>query len=395
MKLLWVKTDFLHPTTRGGQIRTLELLRQLHRRHEIHYMAFHDPQEPEGLARAPEYSTKAYPIDYQIVDKSSPAFLVELLTGLFSRIPVSIRRCQSPEMRSQLEQLIPRERFDSIVCDFLSPAPNIPNLSSCVLFQHNVEAIIWKRRTEHAPDPLRRFYLKLQADRMLRYEGEVCRKVKRVIAVSESDAALMREWYGVKQPEAVPTGVDAEYFKSRAPAPPAADLVFVGSMDWAPNIDGIDWFQSEVLPLILRRKPDCTVAIVGRKPPRAIQELAARYRGLQVTGTVPDVRPWLWGSKVSIVPLRVGGGTRLKIFEAMAAGVPVVSTAIGAEGLGARDGDTIRIADRPEDFAEACLTLLDDAAERERLRERALRMVTEQYSWEAVAGAFERLLLAS
>lgn len=395
MKLLWVKTDFLHPTTRGGQIRTLELLRQLHRRHEIHYVAFHDPAEPEGLNRAPEYSTKAYPIDYQLTDKSSPVFLLELLKGLFSRLPVSIERCRSAAMRVQIEKLIAQEHFDSVVCDFLSPAPNIPDLSSCVLFQHNVEAIIWKRRSEHAGDPLRRFYLKLQADRMLAYEGEVCRHARKVIAVSAGDAELMREWYGVELPEAVPTGVDAEYFKIRAPAPPSADLVFVGSMDWAPNIDGIEWFEREVLPEILARKPDCTVAIVGRKPPPGIQEMARRYPGVEVTGTVPDVRPWLWGAKVSIVPLRVGGGTRLKIFEAMAAGAPVVSTSIGAEGLGARDGDTIRIADRPEDFAAACLALIDDAAERERLRSRALEMVTQKYSWESVAGAFEKLLTAS
>jgi polysaccharide biosynthesis protein PslH len=394
MKLLWVKTDFLHPTTRCGQIRTLELLRCLHRRHEIHYIAFHDPNEPEGLKRASEYSSKAYPIDYQLVDKSSPAFLGELIAGLFSSMPVSIRRCRSKDMRLEIEKLIARERFDCVVCDFLSPAPNIPDLSSCVLFQHNVEAVIWKRRTEHASDPMRRFYLKLQAKRMSQYEGEVCRKVRKVIAVSESDAALMREWYGVKGVEAVATGVDADFFQAQGPVSPATDLVFVGSLDWAPNIDGIDWFQREVLPAILRRKPGCSIAIVGRKPPKAIQELATRYPGVQVTGTVPDVRPWLWGSKVSIVPLRVGGGTRLKIYEAMAAGVPVVSTTIGAEGLGARDGDTIRIADEPEQFAAACVALLDDAAERERLRDRALQMVTGQYSWEAVARAFEKLLVA-
>src|SRR5258708_816648 len=163
-------------------------------------------------------------------------------------------------------------------------------------------------------------------------------------------------------------------------------------MDWAPNIDGIDWFQREILPSILRRKPDCSVTIVGRKPPRAIQKLGAHHPGVQVTGTVPDVRPWLWGSKVSIVPLRVGGGTRLKIFEAMAAGVPVVSTAIGAEGVGARDGDTIRIAVPAEDSAAACIALLDDEAERGRFRSRALQMVTDLSWGEAVPRAFETLL---
>src|SRR6185295_8521447 len=235
MKFLWVKTDFLHPTTRGGQIRTLELLRCLHRRHEIHYVAFNDPNEPEGLARASEYSSKAYPIDFQTVDKESPAFLVELLTGLFSRIPVAVRRYRSAKMRLQIEQLIQQEHFDCVICDFLFPAPNIPQRNPCILFQHNVEAVIWKRRTEHAPDPVRRLYLKLQAERMFRYEAEVCRNAQKVIAVSETDAALMQEWYGVKGVEAVPTGVDADYFKFRDAVPPAADLVFVGSLDWAPN----------------------------------------------------------------------------------------------------------------------------------------------------------------
>jgi len=394
MKILWVKTDFLHPTTRGGQIRTLELLRCLHRRHEIHYVAFHDPKEPEGLQRASEYCSKAYPIDFQLTDKSSPAFLVELMAGLFSSTPVTIQRCVSPAMRSQVEQLTREEHFDHVVCDFLSPAPNIPDLSSCVLFQHNVEAVIWKRRTEHASDAVRRFYLKQQADRMFRYEGDVSRTVRKVIAVSDSDATLIQNWYRIRRVEAVPTGVDAEYFKPGPPVPSAADLVFVGSMDWAPNIDGIDWFQREVLPLLLRRKPDCSIAIVGRKPPRTVQQLAEQYPGVQVTGTVPDVRPWLWGSKVSIVPLRIGGGTRLKIFEAMAAGIPVVSTAVGAEGLGARDGETIRIADSPEAFAESCVELLDDATERKRLSGQALQMITSLYSWDAVATAFENALNA-
>jgi glycosyltransferase involved in cell wall biosynthesis len=190
--------------------------------------------------------------------------------------------------------------------------------------------------------------------------------------------------------------VDAEYFKftNATGTASTSDLVFVGSMDWAPNIDGIDWFGREVLPLLLKRKPDCTIAIVGRTPPRSIQQLAELHPGIRVTGTVPDVRPWFWGSKVSIVPLRVGGGTRLKIFEAMAAGIPVVSTAVGAEGLGARDGDTIRIADTPEAFAECCVALLDDAAERKRLSDRALHMITSLYSWEAVATAFENALKA-
>src|SRR5260370_10825037 len=213
-------------------------------------------------------------------------------------MPVAIRRCRSDDMRLQIERLIERERFDSVMCDFLSPAPNIPELSECVLFQHNVEAVIWKRRTEYASGPVRRRYLKVQAERMLRYEGEVCRKVRKVIAVSETDAALMREWYGVKRPEAVPTGVDADYFKVRCAKQSVADFVFVGALDWAPNIDGIDWFAREVLPLILRRRADCSLTIVGRAPTRAIQELIDRNPGIPRTATLPLLLPLPSGSKL-------------------------------------------------------------------------------------------------
>ncbi len=164
-------------------------------------------------------------------------------------------------------------------------------------------------------------------------------------------------------------------------------------MDWAPNVDGIQWFAQEVLPRIRLRRPDCTLTIAGRRPDAAIRKLAAKYAGIRVTGTVADVRPFLWEAAVSIVPLRIGGGTRLKIFEAMAAQVPVVSTTIGAEGLELRHGETIRIADSPEDFADHCLELLGDSGAGHSMTAAAWEMVSSCYSWEAASLAFERVLM--
>ncbi len=160
---------------------------------------------------------------------------------------------------------------------------------------------------------------------------------------------------------------------------PKADLVFLGSMDWLPNIDGIEYFVREILPLIRKRMPACTLAVVGRTPSAAIRALAERDSGIQVTGTVADVRPWLWGAKVSIVPLRIGGGTRLKIYESMAAGTPTVSTSIGAEGLDVSHPANIRLADTPSAFAEQCVELLENAQERERLAAEALGLVTHTF----------------
>lgn len=393
MKILWIKSDFLHPTNRGGQIRTLEMLRRLHRSHEVHFVGTADPREPEGPARSSEYCTRAYPIDHAAAPKGSPAFYLGLGATLFSSVPAVISRQQSKAMYRLVGELMARERFDSVVCDFLSPAINIPDLSRCVLFQHNVETMIWARRAQHASGLLAKSYLRLQAHRMFEYERRVCRAVRRVIAVSPADAEAMEKMFGLENVPYVPTGVDVESLVPPAtPPPPAYDLVFVGSMDWMPNIDSMERFVREILPLIRREKPDCSLAIVGRTPPRSIQQLAQEDPLITVTGTVDDVRPYLWSSRVSIVPLRIGGGTRLKIYEAMAARVPIVSTAIGAEGLDIHPPHDIRIADSPEDFAAECLALLNDSAARAKMASTAFDLVSGNFGWDRVIRHFESLL---
>lgn len=389
MKLLWVNSSFLHPTNRGGQIRTLEMLRELHRNHEVHYAALSDPREPEGPARAGEYSTRSFPVPFQPVSKRSPAFALELAGGLFSPLPLAIGRWRSAELRSTVERLLREERYDAVVCDFLVTAVNCPQLEKAVLFQHNVETMIWKRHAETATGAKQRFF-RMQERRMRDFEEMAVRKAAHVIAVSEKDAATMRELFGVEA-SAVPTGVNVDYFRPPE-GKPGEGLVFVGSMDWMPNIDGILWFAKDVLPLIRARRKDLPVIIVGRMPPPEIERLAEADPFLKVTGTVPDVRPYLWGAAASIVPLRIGGGTRLKIYEAMAAGTPVISTAIGAEGLDVMDGQTIALADSAGDFAKRCLDLVDDASARERMGTQAMTMVAERYSWKQVTRQFEKLL---
>jgi glycosyltransferase involved in cell wall biosynthesis len=390
MKMLWVKADFLHPTDRGGQIRTLEMLKRLHTRHEIHYVAL-DRGDP---SRAAEYCSRAYPIEHRVPAKNTPAFGGQLLKGMVSSLPVAVSRYRSEAMKRKIEKLSELENFDHVVCDFLFPAPNMPDLTSCVLFQHNVEAVIWKRHAENAPSAAHRWYFEMQARRMKAFEGEVCATVKSVAAVSDLDADRMRKDYRPRRVDAIPTGVDLDYFTSTRATPRSSDLVFLGSMDWMPNIDGAEWFVRQVLPLIRKRKPDCSVVFAGRNPTRAVLDLASGNAGIRVTGTVPDVRPYLWGATLSIVPLRIGGGTRLKIFESMAAGVPVVSTTIGAEGLPVEPGTEILIADDPACFAEGCLKLMDDPAGRARMAEAARELVSSRFSWEAVSIEFERLFLS-
>jgi glycosyltransferase involved in cell wall biosynthesis len=395
MKLLWVKSDFLHPTTRGGQIRSLEMLRRLHQRHEVHYVAFEDPGQPEGLARSGEYAAHAYPVRHSVPPKRSLAFAGQLVKGLFWPLPVAASRYVSREMLRQVSGLARKIHFDSIVSDFMFPALNMGEvLERAVLFQHNVETMIWRRHQEQARDPLRRFYFRLQAERMFDCEGALCRRARHVVAVSEIDAQRMREMFRLKRVSAVATGVDSGYFRAPKSRPETRfDMVFVGSMDWMPNQDGALYFLKEILPRLRQAAPECTIGIVGRLPPAELTRWGEHAGGVTVTGTVPDVRPYLWGAKISVVPLRIGGGTRLKIYESMAAGTPVVATTIGAEGLDVMDGENIRLADTPEDFASACARLLKDPEQRARLAEAALERVTTRFSWEAVTDRFEQILL--
>ncbi len=395
MKLLWVKSDFLHPTTKGGHIRTLEMLKRLHARHEIHYVALENPATREGVERSREYSTRAYPVRRRVPSKRSLAFAGQLAAGLFDPLPVAISRYRSRAMRAEIARLLAGGAFDRAVCDFLMAAPNFPDLGRAVLFEHNVEYMIWQRRAERASNPLARAYLASQARRMFAFERGACRAAGFVATVSPLDAALVERDFGVPAAD-VPTGVDTAYFAppgapSKDPAF-AADLVFVGSMDWMPNHEGMTWFLRDVLPRIRAQRPAVTLTIVGRDPLPSLSALVRGLPGVRLTGTVPDIRPYLWNSAVSIVPLRIGSGTRLKIYEAMAAGTCTVSTRVGAEGLPVHDGEHLLLADTPDAFASACLALLAGEPLRTDLAFRARTLVSENFSWDSVARRFEQIL---
>jgi polysaccharide biosynthesis protein PslH len=228
---------------------------------------------------------------------------------------------------------------------------------------------------------------------MFNTEREACRKAAHVIAVSANDSTQMKELFGVERISAVATGVDVEYFRRSLDVRAAKfDLVFTGAMDWLPNIDGARFFVREVLPLIRAKRPGCTLVLAGRSPVAELLGFAAEDPLITVTGTVPDIRPYLWDASVSIVPLRIGGGTRLKIYEAMAAGLPVVSTPVGAEGLDVEHGVHIRLNADAVSFAESCLDLLEDRELARKQAAAALELVSTRFSWSKIAEDFENIL---
>jgi len=389
MRILWIKTELLHPLDKGGRIRSYQMLRSLSRQHHVTFLCLDDGlAASDALERAREYAQEVVVVPFRPPAKGSVGFFLALLRNLFSPLPYAVARYESSPLRQEILRLA--EASDLIVCDFLAPSINVPAglPAPVVLFQHNVEAVIWQRHVSVPQPALRRAYFHAQWQRMRRYEAEQCRRFTQVIAVSTIDAERMQREYQVASVGSVPTGVDLEYFSPSLRPTQSRELVFIGSMDWMPNEDGIRWFATEVFGRLQALVDGVRLTVVGRSPSRTLRELASRNPAIEVTGTVGDVRPYLERAGVSVVPLRIGGGTRLKIYEAMAAGVPVVTTAIGAEGLPMRHGEHLLIADTVDEQVSAICALLRDRASANLLAANALRHVQKHCSWDAVAEYF-------
>jgi glycosyltransferase involved in cell wall biosynthesis len=248
--------------------------------------------------------------------------------------------------------------------------------------------MIWRRLAAGKQHPLGRWYFQSQAARMTVRERRLSELFDGVITVSPEDSRIARDEYRLRNVLGdVPAGVDTDYFKPPAVPAPATTLGFLGSMDWMPNIEAVQWFAKEILPGLT---DDARLVVIGRNPPRSIRDLADADPRIEVTGTVDDVRPWLARCGILVVPLLSGGGTRIKIMEALAAGLPVISTTVGAEGLGLNDGEHLLIADSAADFRDAVAGLIGDDDRRLRLGQAGRRLVEEQCGWKRATDEFLR-----
>ncbi|MEI8340879.1 MAG: glycosyltransferase [Verrucomicrobiota bacterium] len=397
MNILWLKTGPLHPLDSGGKIRTYHMLRELMKNHRVTYRALCPGFVDESVKKgALEYSHDQQWIPWKETSKQSPRFFLELGGNLLaSRLPYVIQKYRSAGMSDLLLKEAPGSDFDIVICDFLSPAINIINLrasfkAKTLLFQHNVESLIWQRMRDTAAGPLQRAYLADQWRRMFRFERKAAAWFDGVVGVSDEDCRMMREMLGLTNVMgSVPTGVDSGYFQEAGVEKKSGSIVFLGSMDWMPNIDAVSFFMEAIYPELKKRVPDVSFTIVGRNPPERVRDLAKSDPSVCVTGTVDDVRPFVAGAEVVVVPLRVGGGTRIKIFEAMAAGVPVVSTCIGAEGLPVQNGGNILLADEPVEFAACVARLLQEPELRTQIGGAGMEFVRTKFGWESATKVFE------
>ncbi|MCK7583195.1 MAG: glycosyltransferase [Chromatiales bacterium] len=279
--------------------------------------------------------------------------------------------------------------------DFTHMSILAPNDVPCpkLLFTHNVEAEIFARHARLARNPVKRYVWNTQHCRMEAFEARELPRYDTVVAVSERDAQAFARIPGIRRVSVIPTGVDLDFF---AYHPPTDDerIVFTGVMDWQANIDGVGFFMDEVWPLVAKRRPRVRMIVVGRNPdPELVERAGKRNLPWIFTGFVDDIRPYVQGAGVYVIPLRVGGGTRIKAYEAMAMGLPVVSTELGVEGLPIIPEDHYLRADSPREMADAIDRLLSDSACRFRLSQTARRHVEACCSSRAVAKRFEDICI--
>lgn len=397
MKILWLNAGLLLPLDKGGKLRTWHVLGHLARQHEITYLSFSDDGQTaadrDGMR---EVCARLETVPRAGAAKGTARFYMNAARYLLEPVPYAVANYGSAAYAARVRSLLAETKFDAVVCDFLPPVVNLPATLPCpsILFTHNVEAEIWRRHAENAANPISKILMTQQWRRMLRFEERALARFDLVLAVSDADRQTFQQLYpdALHAPaHVVQTGVDTAYFAPAESAVRRAHLVFTGSMDWLPNEDGMLYFVREILPLVRDAEPEATLSIIGRAPTPAVTRLA-EAAGIEVTGRVDDVRPHVAAGAVYVVPLRIGGGTRLKIFEAMAMGKAVVSTTIGAEGLPVSSGQNVVIADEPARFAQAVVHLIRDTADRRRIEREARALVVEHYDWSAVSQDFDDAL---
>lgn len=399
LSLLWVKTGPLFPLNTGGRKRTHSMLVELNKHHHVTFLALcpfeantsefeHAIQQDESDPYADEKIWVAHPE----AKTRNYRFYGGLLRNEFTSLPFVLEKYISHTMRDRIRELNSCHDFDLIICDFLAPAITVLDArvaTPCILFQHNMEAQIWKRLARNQSNFLSKLYFYSQAKRMSQWEKRLSSQFDGIVTVSPEDSRFAKTNYHLSNVLGhVPTGVDTVYFSNNRKAAHPKRIGFLGSMDWMPNEEAVLWFVKEILLLIHQVDPDIEFFIIGRAPTKTLQALATQNNKITLTGTVEDVRPWVTGCSAMVVPLKSGGGTRIKIPEAIAMGTPVVSTRIGAEGLGLTPGSHLLIADEADFFAQEVIRLLHDKPLQNEISNRALEYVSKNLSWPQVSREF-------
>ncbi|MFZ5979901.1 MAG: glycosyltransferase family 4 protein [Candidatus Zixiibacteriota bacterium] len=399
MKILLITHLVPYPPKGGVTLRNYNLLKETAAHHEIHMVTFyqrvhhrdeqelkHSIEEVRKLCRRLE----VYPVP---TDYSRFGWYALLFFNLFSLTPYSVWRYSSNPMTAVIKNLLEEEKFDLMelgtiaLGNFCRLAPDLPK----VLVHHNIESHLLLRRSKYYRNPLARLYVAWQGWKLKRYERKISRRIDYHTTVSQGDKDILSEYCQDARIEVVPNGVDTEYFRATDDPVTPNSLIYVGGMTWFPNYDAIQYFLEEIWPLVNAEAPDATFIHIGRQTSDEFEKLSRKNPNLKFLGYVDDIRPEITKAAVYIVPLRIGGGTRLKILDALSMGSAIVSTSIGCEGIEVTDGEDILVADDPYTFAQKIIGLFRQPEKREAMSLKARQTALEKYSWKIIAPKLENV----
>jgi glycosyltransferase involved in cell wall biosynthesis len=389
MNVVILDGDVSYPPTSGKRLRTLNLMLPLARRHHITYIARGDG-DPEAARKASaflaEHDIEPVIVDDPIPRKKGLGFCARLASNLFSSLPYSAASHLRPKMRRAVLEHAKTHAVDLWQVEWVGYLHCVAGVPGKIVLQaHNVETLLWQRFCEVERNPLKRWFLRRQWARFERFERQAYQAVDRVIAVSPDDAELARRQFAIDHIDVVDNGVDVNYFRDVHPRSDSRAILYLGALDWRPNLDALRLLLERIFPAMRAKVAGARLLIVGRHPPDWLRRGVLGVEGVELHADVPDVRPWLESSAVLATPLRIGGGSRLKILEALACGLPVVSTRIGAEGLALRPGEDYTLADTPEEMIEALAWCLQQPEKAKAQAARGKQTVCGRYDWPLLA----------
>lgn len=390
MRILFVTPEWPYPPNQGGRIRMFNIIRQLAKGHELHLISV----TLQPLKTSEHDALIPFCSSIRTVPQPSASWRIPIrvVKSVLMRKPFVVFKHLPKELAEVVQATVSQEQPDVVLVEFHYISDCINGLDvHHVVDMHNLDTVLYNR-FEHSPKwGMKKVHGRIQRSLMHAFEKQLPQRFDACVTVSDTDRDLLKTWSNTSNVYTVPNGVDVDYFTPGISFPQRFDLVFTGSMDYYPNIDAAVFLCHEVMPRLWVRRPQTTLAIVGRDPSSALKALGNDPR-ITVTGTVADVRPYLAGSTAVVVPLRMGGGTRLKVLEAAAMAKAIVGTSVGLEGIDVIPGQHVLVSDNAEDFAQAVLDLLTRPASAESLGLAACSLIREYYSWSACVARLEEVL---
>lgn len=397
MHVVIADSDLAYPATSGKRLRTLHPMLRLARRHHITYLCRCEARGTE-TKQARQYlgdhGIDTIAIEQPRPRKSGPWFYARLAGNLCSSLPYSVASHGSRRVREALRSYAAAHRVDLWQFEWPAYADALEGLRGLrtLIVAHNVESRIWQRYYLTERNALKRWYIKHQWHKYEHFQRRIYAAATRVVTCTEEDAAIVRKSFGVPTVDVVENGMDRAYFEavSREGHEPGR-ILFLGALDYRPNADAVDLLLERIFPAVRAQEPEARLCIVGRHPAPALVRRIGRLDHVELHANVADVRPFLAQSGVLAVPLRIGGGSRLKILEALASGLPVVSTRVGAEGLCLTPGRDLDVVEDVEGMAGALLAALRHPDRARTMAEQGRRVVQEHYDWDVVADKLEQV----